>query len=117
MVRPGLPDQVQVAVGMQAHQRREGCDLAEAVGDRREVVDAVIKDGLAQPFKPVRARGLIRWRRDQDRHQILERPAHRAAEGAGGRVDLLESGPDAFRQHDHALGGGDPVGPVHRPDL
>ena len=117
VVRPGFTDQVEVAVGVQAHERREGRDLAEAVGNRGEVVDAVIEDRLAQPFEPLRPRGLVRWRVDQDRHQVLERPAHRTAEGAGGRVDVLEGGPDAFRQHDHALGGGQRIGPVHRPDL
>ena len=117
VIRPRVPDQIEVAVGVQIDERRKDRDLAETIGYRAEIVDAVVVDRRAQPLQPVRPRLLVGWSLDQDRHQILERPVYRVAEGARRRIDMLEGRPDPLGQCDHTFGCCDRVGAVDRPDL
>jgi hypothetical protein len=59
VIRPSRSDHVEIAVGMQVHQRKICRDLAKAIGYWRDIIDAVVLDRLAQLLEPFRAGFLI----------------------------------------------------------
>lgn len=100
-----------------AHQRREGRDLAETVGDRGEVVGPVVQNGLVQPLSRPRVSPGRRARRSGPEPDRRTFGARRAPKRAGGGVDVRERRPDAFGQQDDAFGRNDWICAVHRHDL
>ena len=82
MIRPSRLDHVEVAIRVQVHQLGESCNLAEAIRNRRKIIDAIIKNGFAKLLEPFRAYLLVGRSLDQDRQQLLQRPAHGIAKRA-----------------------------------